>query len=92
MRITHTTALNITLLLALLLAAGTVSAQAPEKRCLVSGSYIKVYGDTEDDKRETCMRQGGDYTTYVPPRPNAQPNGPREGFKAMMGNRGSGVR
>lgn len=75
--------------LALLVLSSTVQAQMPEKRCLLSGSYIKVYGDTEEDKKETCARQGGEYTTYHPPRPNAAPSGPREGFKAMMGQRGS---
>ena len=78
--------------LALLAFFGSANAQMPEKRCLLSGSYIKVYGDTEEDKKETCTRQGGEYTTYHPPRPNAAPSGPTEGFKAMMGQRGAGVR
>ena len=75
--------------LMLLTLASTAQAQMPEKRCLLSGSYIKVYGDTEEDKKETCARQGGEYTTYHPPRPNAAPSGPAEGFKAMMGQRGA---
>ena len=75
--------------LMLLTLAGAAQAQMPEKRCLLSGSYIKVYGDTEEDKKETCARQGGEYTTYHPPRPNAAPSGPAEGFKAMMGQRGA---
>lgn len=75
--------------LVLLTLAGAAQAQMPEKRCLLSGSYIKVYGDTEEDKKETCARQGGEYTTYHPPRPNAAPSGPAEGFKAMMGQRGA---
>jgi len=79
----------MTLGLMLLALSGPAQAQMPEKRCLLSGSYIKVYGDTEEDKKETCTRQGGEYTTYHPPRPNAAPSGPREGFKAMMGQRGS---
>lgn len=70
--------------------AASAAAQAPEKRCLLSGSYIKVYGDNDEQRRETCERQGGAYTNYVPPRPNAAPSGPQEGFKAMMGQQGPG--
>ncbi len=50
--------------LTLLVLAGNASA-LPEMRCRLGGAYIKVYGKNEAEQKETCERQGGEFTRYV---------------------------
>lgn len=67
--------------ISLLMIAVNVAAE-PEMRCRLDGAYIRVYGKTEAEQRETCERQGGELTRYAPQEQH-EPNQGQQGANAV---------
>ena len=78
------TPFSLTLSIALLLIAGSATAE-PDMRCRLDGAYIKVYGKNEGEQRAICERQGGELTRYVAPQPHEQSSPSSNALHSMMG-------
>ena len=72
------------MLMALLTMTAGVVAD-PEMRCRIDGAYIKVYGRTEAEQRETCERQGGELAPYIPHEQHEQGNQGSRAMNSIMG-------
>ena len=70
-----------------LLTIAANAAAEPEMRCRLDGAYIRVYGKTEAEQRETCERQGGELTRYAPQEQHEPNQGQRSenAVKSIMG-------
>ena len=70
-----------------LLTIAVNAAAEPEMRCRLDGAYIRVYGKTEAEQRETCERQGGELTRYAPQEQHEPNQGQRgeNAVKSIMG-------
>lgn len=74
-------------LLGLIVAANTASAD-PEMRCRLGGAYIKVYGKTDAERREVCVRQGGELARYSPSAGQRGPSPTEQGMQSIFGRSG----
>ena len=70
-----------------LLTIAVNAVAEPEMRCRLDGAYIRVYGKTEAEQRETCERQGGELTRYAPQEQHEPNQGQRgeNAVKSIMG-------
>ena len=70
-----------------LLTIAVNATAEPEMRCRMDGAYIRVYGKTEAEQRETCERQGGELTRYAPQEQHEPNQGQRSenAVKSFMG-------